>query len=1059
MADKIKAVFLAALDTPADQRPAYLDRACGGDANVRGRVEALLRAHGWPEGLLDRPAWSPRPEPEAPTLLSAGPPLAANQPDRAGRVHLLGEIARGGMGAVLHGYDPELGRELAVKVILPAHRNNPELVHRFVGEARLAGQLQHPGIVPVYDVGQLADGRPFFAMKLIQGRTLAELLAERAEASHDLPRFLRYFEAVCQAVGYAHAHGVIHRDLKPHNVMVGAFGEVQVMDWGLAKRLAESPGQTPSPPAPSSSTPIPTSLTRPGEVVGTPEYLAPEQALGQAGDQRTDVFGLGGLLCEILTGAPPFRTKGLRDLLQQVRTGDLRDATDRLDHCGGDPELIRLAKECLVADPAGRPADGSVVAARLAEYLAGVQEQLHRAEVGQARAEARVEGERTRRRLAVGLAVAFLAVVALGGGTLLLVERHRAEQAREQVRRQQAAESALVRAADLKKQGRWAEALAVLQQARQRLDERDEQVRREIQRAVVDLELVGRLEKIRLGAASVTGRSFARTRADRAYERAFRAAGLGGPDQPAETTAKRVRASGVRPALVAALDAWAEITEDPGRRSWVQAVARSADQSGAWGRRLRASWGDPAALEVLAREAPVSRLSPHLLGALGIALTNRAEAVQFLRKAQLHHPGDFWLTFFLALRLQEARQLAEAAGFYRAALAARPDTPAVLVNLGKVLLVQEQPEAACDCLRRAIEIDPEQAMAHNNLGNALWAKGQFKQAMACYRKAIAIDPKDGGAYYNLGLALKARRRLDEAIVCWRKAIALDPNNSDAHYILGNALLAKAKPDKAIACWRKAIAVDPKNAWAHYNLGNALLAKGQLDNAIACFRKASAADPHFAEAHCSLGVCLVRRGDLAEALYPLRRGHELGKKRGRDWKLPSDDWVRRCELLIEREKKLLGVLEGSSQPADARERVEWAQLCLWTRRYVAAARLSTEAFGAERKLANDLGAGHRYRAAIAAGLAGVGRGRDAGPLSNQARAALRKQALDWLRADLAAWRSHGEGNQRTQALRDWRADPALAGVRDKEGLAKLPPAERLGWIKLWAEVEQLAKQTP
>src|SRR5262249_1922081 len=168
----------------------------------------------------------------------------------------------------------------------------------------------------------------------------------------------------------------------------------------------------------------------------------------------------------------------------QARTGDLADATDRLDRCGADPELVRLAKDCLTADPAGRPADGSVVATRLADHLAGVQERLRRAEVGQARAEARAEGERTRRRLAVGLAAAFLAVVALGGGTLLLVQGHQAEQAREQARRQQAGESDLAQAAGLKEQGRWAEALVMLEQARQRLDERDEQVGREVRRAV-----------------------------------------------------------------------------------------------------------------------------------------------------------------------------------------------------------------------------------------------------------------------------------------------------------------------------------------------------------------------------------------------------------------------------------------------------------------------------------------------------------------------------------------------------------------------------------------------
>src|SRR5262249_31362262 len=154
------------------------------DAEVRRRVEALLRAHEQTDHLLDRPAWSPTESDGA----EAEP--AADPTQRAGRVNLLEEIARGGMGAVLRGHDPELGRELAVKVILPAHRDNPELLRRFVGEARLAGQLQHPGIMPVYDLGRLDDGRPFFTMKLIQGRTLAVLLAERAGPGYELPRFL-----------------------------------------------------------------------------------------------------------------------------------------------------------------------------------------------------------------------------------------------------------------------------------------------------------------------------------------------------------------------------------------------------------------------------------------------------------------------------------------------------------------------------------------------------------------------------------------------------------------------------------------------------------------------------------------------------------------------------------------------------------------------------------------------------------------------------------------------------------------------------------------------------
>src|SRR5262249_25542552 len=124
------------------------------------------------------------------------------------------------------------------------HRERPELLQRFVEEAQIAGQLQHPGIVPVYELGQFPDRRPYFTMKLVKGRTLATLLAERGSPGADIPgspsegmRFLKVFEQVCQTVAYAHARGVIHRDLKPSNVMVGNFGEVQVMDWGLAKVL------------------------------------------------------------------------------------------------------------------------------------------------------------------------------------------------------------------------------------------------------------------------------------------------------------------------------------------------------------------------------------------------------------------------------------------------------------------------------------------------------------------------------------------------------------------------------------------------------------------------------------------------------------------------------------------------------------------------------------------------------------------------------------------------------------------------------------------------------
>ena len=147
---------------------------------------------------------------------------------------ILGELARGGMGLVLAARDLTLDREVAVKVLLPG-RATANAAARFVTEAKVTARLPHPGVPPVHALGTLTDGSPYLAMKLIRGRTLAELLADRRTPSADLPRFVQVFEQVCQTVGFAHANGVIHRDLKPLNVMVGAFGEVQVMDWGLAR--------------------------------------------------------------------------------------------------------------------------------------------------------------------------------------------------------------------------------------------------------------------------------------------------------------------------------------------------------------------------------------------------------------------------------------------------------------------------------------------------------------------------------------------------------------------------------------------------------------------------------------------------------------------------------------------------------------------------------------------------------------------------------------------------------------------------------------------------------
>ena len=212
-------------------------------------------------------------------------PAGGNDADPSIRYRIDGEIARGGMGAILKGRDPDLGRDVALKVLREDLRDNADMVRRFVEEAQIGGQLQHPGIVPIYELGTFADRRPFFSMKLVKGHTLAGLLADRAAPADGLPRFLSIFEAVAQTVAYAHARGVIHRDLKPSNVMVGSFGEVQVMDWGLAKVLprggvvddaqAGMPDRQETVIATARSRSDDPDLSHAGSVMGTPSLHGP----------------------------------------------------------------------------------------------------------------------------------------------------------------------------------------------------------------------------------------------------------------------------------------------------------------------------------------------------------------------------------------------------------------------------------------------------------------------------------------------------------------------------------------------------------------------------------------------------------------------------------------------------------------------------------------------------------------------------------------------------------------------------------------------------------------
>lgn len=212
----------------------------------------------------------------------------ADWPDLGARYEITGRLGRGGMSAVFAATDRALHRQVAVKVIDRADEGG-EVARRLMNEAQILARLEHPGIVPVHDAGTLADGRLFYAMKLVRGERLHEAIAQRTGLADRLALVSR----VCDAVSFAHAHGIIHRDLKPENVMVGPFGEVLVMDWGVAGEIGDR--------------------TVEGLVAGTPGFMAPEQEAGLAADARVDVFGLGALLKAVALPPVPLALRAIAD--------------------------------------------------------------------------------------------------------------------------------------------------------------------------------------------------------------------------------------------------------------------------------------------------------------------------------------------------------------------------------------------------------------------------------------------------------------------------------------------------------------------------------------------------------------------------------------------------------------------------------------------------------------------------------------------------------------------------------------------------------------------------
>ncbi len=841
------------------------------------------------------------------------------------------EIARGGMGRVVAARDLKLNREVAIKFLLPSL--DPTAAARFVRESEITARLSHPGVPPVHALGRTPSGYPFLVMKLVRGRTLADLLGARPHPGHDLPRFVSVFEQVCQAVGYAHSQGVVHRDLKPANIMVGAFGEVQVMDWGLGFATGETAPlheeqlpPHPVPAGPAAPTPHPSTLTMVGTVLGTPGYMAPEQARGEAIDARADVFSLGGILAAMLTGRQPVPDTLKTCTAAADGIASAADLRAHLDAAGADPELTRLAHACLSPRPEDRSEDGKAVAEAVAEYRARAEERARHAEAEREAAEIRAAAEaatrravqdraaadRRARRASAGLVVALAVVAGLLGAVGWW--RDRADAARQQYAAWAAAGEVRVeaeravageRAAAEKRSAREAAErnleLAADLRARFRFDEaaRAVALAHDLAARVEADDLAPRVERAKADLATARALDAARAKqllwvpekdglghyadASGDFRRAFADAGFDLTGDDLAAAAARVAASPVRAELVAGLDDWASTEPDRALRARVLEVAKLADP-GPWTDRLRdvAVRGDDAGVVALAAQADPAALTPAALVALArVMLDARLDPAPVLLRAHAAHPNDFRIVFHLGDAFSR-RDPRLAVGFYRTARALRPDNFAANNNLGVALMNSSDPGGARDAYAAAARVDPASPMAAFNLGRALAATGdplgaavEFRRATRllgsyteAYQEEISMWERAGDLPAAVTAAREAVRCRGGEVALWDRLIdLLDRSGDRAGYLVTLQELA---------------ARSPGNVRVHATLGRALVDAGRHDDGIAVLRDTVRAAPGDPAAYHFLGIAYINRRDERTAAGWLRQAAALD---------PTDAWVQ------------------------------------------------------------------------------------------------------------------------------------------------------------------------
>jgi serine/threonine-protein kinase len=880
---QLRELFIATCDLSPPEQVEYLETHCTNQPELRSELLKLLEQD-QTSGLFSDGSTIAGLEFQLDTILETPLPLE----DLQGRYQLGNEIARGGMGVIVEALDKELGRELAIKILLDEHKSNPQIVQRFLDEAQIGGQLQHPGIAPVYEVGQLPDQRPFISMKLVKGQTLATLLRHRQSPKTDLGKFLGIFEQVCQTIAFAHSRSVIHRDLKPSNIMVGAFGEVQVMDWGLAKVISNTASEEDNPniidvaELPPQVNRLETAnadadpQTQAGSVMGTPAYMPPEQAQGRVEklDQRTDVFALGAILCKILTGKEVYLSESSNQLLGMASNGELADCFQRLKESKADPELVRIATHCLEFNQLDRPGDGGELAKQISQHIETIDERLRNSEIDRAKQSVQAKEERRRRRTQVALATTLLVATILASigwatyqkqvadgmaATRTRINRslsnarlHRglAEAANDQtdptceerVRELNLALADAQDAATLAESGNADPSLrlsatSLLREVEKRLDN----TRQTAQQMAADMQLKQELETIRL----TNGRR---------------------DNSPSFTTNQKIKSSYGNSVIMYDTRLTAREYERVFAKAGYNVVAENFDQLAELLQQSTIRRTLTSALDNWARAIAQNEIDWHL----GPGNATSSELLQLANQVDSNSWRREIRTAILNEQTERLYEIAEGES-------ASEQPLEMICWLGATLRNVEAHEASVRLLRKAHTEHPGDFWLNYELAASLAAMGEKAEGLGYMRTAVGLRPNNPATHTKLCRMLADMNRMDDAMEAYKRVLQISPNFTNAHFQMARALSIANRQDEAIGLYEKAIEIDGEFGLALDGIGMCLSQQGKWDEAIEMYERGNKLEPKRPDHLFHIAICLENKGLIQEAIRKYEEALEVNPK--------------------------------------------------------------------------------------------------------------------------------------------------------------------------------------